>query len=182
MGAAVIRAVLSLAAAVALLGHTAPTQAGGKHATPKPFKWNRFTPKGLGISVVKPTTLKLKRKSTKHGYLVYEGVDAITKTRLTLFVINHGRTADQLKKDVPRLTGIPASKWLPVLTLGATRGFAYMQGQISRHKPGYAASVVLARHQKRALSYVLMVNVHMGVAMTYASSFKKAFLGLKAVP
>ncbi|MFH2005481.1 MAG: hypothetical protein ABI333_02730 [bacterium] len=177
-----IRAALPIAAAALLLGGTAPARAAGKHAGPKPFQWNRFAPKGLGISVVKPTTLTLKKKTTRHGYLRYEGIEKITKTRFALFVIKSGRTADQLHKDVPRLTGIPTDKWLPVLALGATRGFAYLQAVISRHKPGTGSSVLLARHQKRALSYVLLVEAQMGVAVTYAAAFKKAFLGLKAIP
>ena len=45
-----------------------------------------------------------------------------------------------------------------------------------------ATAVLLARHGKRALSYVLVVRVQMGVAVTHLADFKKAYFGLKAIP
>jgi len=171
-------------ALIAILGSAqgAPAAAGGRGSARKPLKWNNFRPKGLGINVAKPTTLKLKKQPNKNSYLAFAGTDTVSHTRFTLYVRRAGRTPAQLKADLAGLTGIAAAKMLPLMSIGAVRGFKWQQSLLYRPGTGLATAVLIARHNKRALSYVLVVQVQMGVAMTYLADFKKAYFGLKAIP
>lgn len=175
-------ALIVTLAAAAWLALSAPAAAGGRGGGRKQLKWNHFRPKGLSINVAKPTTLKLKKQPAKKGYLAFAGTDTVTRTKLTLYVRKAGRTAAQLKADLLGLTGIAATKMLPLMNIGAVRGFKWQQSLLYRTASGLATAVLIARHQTRALSYVLVVRVQIGVATTYLADFKKAYLGLKATP
>lgn len=172
---------LALAAA-AWLALAAPAAAGGRGGGRKQLKWDNFRPKGLGINVAKPTTLKMKKQPSKQGYLTFTGTDTLTHTKFTLHVRKAGRTAAQLKADLLGLTGIAAAKMIPLMSIGAVRGFKWQQTLLHRPVSGMATAVLIARHGKRSLSYVIVVRVRMGVAVTYLTDFKKAYFGLKAIP
>jgi len=159
-----------------------PAQAGGRGGSRKQLKWNNFRPKGLGINVAKPTTLKLKRLPPKMGYIAFSGTDTVTRTKFTLYVHKTGRRAAQLKADLLKLTSIATPKMIPLMSLGAVRGFKWQQSLLYRPARGLTTGVLIARHAKRALSYVLLVRVQLGVATTYLADFKKAYFGLKAIP
>jgi hypothetical protein len=166
---------------VGLLGLAPPVGARSKRAGAKRLQWDRFAPKGLGISLTKPRTLKMKRLNKKrHGYVTYSGTERLTGTRFTLYVVRAKRTAARLTKDVPRLTGIAASKWLPALALGATRGFAFLHARISRSAAGLGTAALVARHGRRALSYVIVVQAPMAVAIRHLADFQKALRSMKA--
>lgn len=132
--------------------------------------------------MAKPTTLKLKTQPTKNSYLTFAGTDTVTHTKFTLYVRRAGRTPAQLKADLTGLTGIAVAKMLPLMSIGAVRGFKWQRSLLYRPANGLATAVLIARHNKRALSYVLVVQVQMGVARTYLADFKKAYFGLKAIP
>ncbi len=172
---------LSLTAA-ACLALAVPATAGGRGGARKQLKWNNFRPKGLGINVRKPTTLKLGHRPAIRGYLAFMGTDTVTGTKFTLYVRKAGCTAAQLKADLKKLTSISATKMLPLMSLGAVRGFKWQRSLLYRPASGLATAVLMARHAKRALSYVLVVRVQIGVATTYLADFKKAYFGLKAIP
>jgi hypothetical protein len=161
---------------------SAPLHAGGRGSGRKTLTWDSFRPRGLGIHVTKPSTLKLKPRKVKRGYVTFSGTDTVTGTKLTLYVRRAGRSAAQLKADLRGLTGIAATQMIPLMSLGATRGFQWQQGLLHNPASGVATGVLLARHAKRALSYVLVVTVHIGVATRYLPDFKQAYLGLKAIP
>ena len=169
-------------ATMATLALVFPAHAGGRGTGRKALTWNVFRPKGLGLQVAKPTTLKLQKVKPKRGYLVFTGKDTVTGTKLTLYILRAGRTAAQLKADLPGLIGLSAATMLPLLSVGATRGFQWQQSLLHRPASGLATGVLLARHGKRALSYILVVTVHIGVATRYLRDFQKAYLGLKAIP
>lgn len=173
-------ALATLAAAGLILAP--PAAAGGRSVSRKQLQWNQFRPKGLGINVTKPTTLKMKKLPAKKGYLAYAGADRVTGTKFTLYVRKASRSVLQLKADLGGLTGVTSSKMIPLMNLGAVRGFKWQQGLLYRATTGAATAVLLARHAKRALSYVLVVQVHISVATTYMADFKKAYFGLKAIP
>jgi len=175
-------AVAVALAAAGWLMVSAPAAAGGRGGGRKQLKWNSFRPKGLGICVAKPTTLKVKKQPAKKGYLAFTGTDTVTRTRFTLYVRKAGRTAAQLKADLSGLTGIAATKMLPLMNIGAVRGFTWQQSLLYRPASGLATAVLIARHGTRALSYVLVVRVQIGVATTYLADFRKAYFGLKAIP
>jgi hypothetical protein len=172
---------LSLAA-VACMTLPAAAVAGGRGSARKQLKWNNFRPKRLGINVAKPTTLKLKRRPMKKGYLAFSGTDTVTGVKFTLYVKKAGRTAAQLKTDLQGLTSIAATKMIPLMHLGAVRGFKWQQSLLYRSTTGLATAVLIARHATRALSFVLVVRVQIGVATTYLADFKKAYFGLRAIP
>ena len=175
----ILALVLTLVLALVPAG---PVAAGGRGSARKKLTWNHFRPKGLAINVAKPTTLKLKKQATKKGYLAFAGTDTVTKTKFTLYVRNAGRTPAQIKADLAGLTGIAATKMIPLMSIGAVRGFKWQQSLLYRPASGLATAVLIARHGKRALSYALVVRVHIGVATTYLADFKKAYYGLKALP
>ncbi len=171
--------VLAMAASMTL---ATPALSGGRGGGRKQLKWSSFRPKGLGINVAVPTTLKMKKQPTKKGYLAFAGTDSVTGTKFTLFVRKAGRTAAQLKGDLTGLTGIAATKMIPLMSVGAVRGFKWQQSLLHRSPTGMATGVLISRHAKRALSYALVVRVQIGVAMKYLPDFKKAYFGLKAIP
>lgn len=175
-------AATAITATTLTLALAGPVAAGGRGSARKPLTWNNFRPKGLAINVAKPTTLKLKKQATKRGYLAFAGTDTVTKTRFTLYVRKAGRTPAQVKADLVGLTGIATAKMIPLMSIGAVRGFKWQQSLLYRPASGMATAVLIARHGKRALSYVLVVRVHIGVATTYLADFKKAYFGLRARP
>lgn len=184
------RPMLSALAGVVLLGFTgllpAPVEAGGRAGQagrPKPFRFDRYEPKGFGISVFKPVPLKMRRlPKMRRGFTVFSGREPKTGTRFTLYALQGKRNRTALLTDVAALTGVPASQFLRVLARGAGRGFAWQEGYYGQPRAGHTVSALVLKHAKRPLVYVIVVEVAMGVATRYMSAFTKAYRGLKALP
>lgn len=177
--------LLALAGAAALGLALSPSEApaAGRATPPVTFQWDRYAPKGSGISVLKPTSLKLApRKAAVRGYRVHAGREPQTGTRLTLYVTSGKKTQAELEQDLYALTGQPAKAWLAVLQRGPTSGFSWQRALYRQSPTHQTQSALLLAHGTRPLSYIVLVEVDFTVGSRNAKMFDKAYRGLHAVP
>jgi hypothetical protein len=173
---------IGAAALVAIATAVAPGRAAAPAAPPVTFQFDRFEPKGLGISVLKPTGLALATRPDAHGFKVFQGTEPQTRTQVTLFVVTAARSPEALAASLPALTGIPAKRWMAVESAGPTRGFAWQRGHVAVPRPGITTAALLLRHGQRDLSYVLVVETLLANTVRYSGFYQQAYTGLRALP